>query len=123
MARGQKTGGRRPGSKNKRTLELEARVEAMLEGIDASQMLPVDFLLYLMRDSKLEIGLRFEAARAAAPFLHPRLAQVEHSGPGRGPIQTEGKHEVSDIEAVRLIGRLLTRTAAATESSSEPPTG
>lgn len=25
--------------------------------------------------------MRFEAAKAAAPYMHPRLAAVEHSGP------------------------------------------
>jgi hypothetical protein len=40
----------------------------------------------------------------------------EHSGSDRGPIETR---DVSDIEAVRLISRLLTKTVAATNEA--PP--
>lgn len=33
------------------------------------------------------MAMRFEAAKAAAPYIHPRLAAVEHSGPGGGALQ------------------------------------
>jgi hypothetical protein len=31
------------------------------------------------------VELRFEAAKSAAPYIHPKLAAVEHSGPDSGP--------------------------------------
>ena len=32
-----------------------------------------------------------EAAKDAAPYMHPRLAAIEHSGPDGGPIQVVSK--------------------------------
>jgi hypothetical protein len=108
MAIGQKTGGRKPGSKNKRTRELEARVEAMHEGVDASGMTPLDFLLCVMRDSKLDTALRLDAAKAAARYVHPTLGAVQHSGPNLWPIQTENRMS-TDLELARMIAQVLLR--------------
>lgn len=80
--------GRKPGSATKKTrLIAEA---AMAEGIS-----PLEYMLNVMRapseheDPKVQIAreaMRFEAAKAAAPYVHPRLAAVEHSGEDGGPI-------------------------------------
>ncbi len=57
----------------------------MAEGVT-----PLEFMLALMRtesdheDPRIQMSreaMRFEAAKAAAPYIHPRLAAVEHSGP------------------------------------------
>jgi hypothetical protein len=39
--------------------------------------MPLDFLLRLMRDPQSPIARRLDAARAAAPFLDPKLCAVE----------------------------------------------
>jgi hypothetical protein len=39
--------------------------------------MPLDFLLRLMRDPQSPIARRLEAAKAAAPLLHPKLCAVE----------------------------------------------
>lgn len=73
--------GRKPGSANRRTREIADRAAAI--GIT-----PLEFLLNVMRDEacpkdadlaqKIAFHtLRFEAAKAAAPYLHPRLSQRE----------------------------------------------
>jgi Family of unknown function (DUF5681) len=62
--------GRPRGSLNKRTRTL-------LEAAKAGGEMPLDFLLRLMRDPQSPIARRLEAARAAAPFLHPKLCAVE----------------------------------------------
>jgi len=76
--------GRKPGSATKRTREIADKAAA--EGIT-----PLEYMLQVMRaDSKHEDprvqvareAMRFEAAKAAAPYMHPRLAATEHSGPG-----------------------------------------
>ncbi len=113
MAIGRKTGGRQRGTPNKRTQRLEAQVEAVQKCVGVSGMTtPLEYMLAVMRNPDLDAALRFEAARASAPYVHARLAAVavEHSGPDRGPIETRN---LTDIEVVRLIGRLLTKTAAA----------
>jgi hypothetical protein len=62
--------GRPPGSINKRT-------RALLETAEAGGEMPLDFLLRLMRDPCVPIARRLEAAKASAPFVHPKLSAVE----------------------------------------------
>jgi hypothetical protein len=49
----------------------------VLEAAEAGGDMPLDFLLRLMRDLRAPITRRLEAAKAAAPFLHPRLNPVD----------------------------------------------
>lgn len=71
--------GRKKGAATKRTREIADR--AAEEGIT-----PLEFMLEVMRrpsdheDPKIQVAreaMRFEAAKAAAPYVHPRLASVE----------------------------------------------
>jgi hypothetical protein len=62
--------GRPRGSLNKRT-------QTLLEAAEAGGEMPLDFLLRLMRDPRVPIARRLEAAKASAPFLHPKLSAVE----------------------------------------------
>ena len=72
-ARGEpKTGGRKPGSRNKATAERE-RVLA------ASGLTPLEYMLKVMRNNRMPPTARLDAAKAAAPFVHPRLSAVELS--------------------------------------------
>ena len=41
---------------------------------------PLDYMLQRLRDDALDPDARFEAAKAAAPYVHPKLANVEHGG-------------------------------------------
>jgi hypothetical protein len=70
MARGRKTGGRQKGARNRATAEARAAAEA-------TGILPVDYMLSVMRDSKAEPKRRDAMAVSAAPYLHPRLSSVE----------------------------------------------
>lgn len=78
MALGKKTGGRKKGSRNKASAEREAVVAA-------SGLTPLDYLLTTLRDAKADPRDRFDAAKAAAPYIHPRLASIEHSGEIKRP--------------------------------------
>lgn len=75
MARGgaRPGAGRRKGARDK--LDREAAEAAALSGI-----MPKDFLLSIMRDDSHVLDVRIEAAKAAAPYYHARLAAIEHSG-------------------------------------------
>jgi hypothetical protein len=75
MARGgQREGAGRPkGARDK--LDREAAEIAATEGI-----MPKDFLLGIVRDDTQPLDVRIEAAKAAAPYYHARLAAIEHSG-------------------------------------------
>ena len=71
MARGYKTGGRQKGTPNKVTREVRER---MMEGET-----PLDYMIRVMRDGTADVARRDWAAQAAAPYLHPRLASMEHN--------------------------------------------
>lgn len=72
--------GRKKGVPNKRTAEVQAAVEA-------TGITPLDFMLGIMRSTLPEtsdpkialdaLAMRFEAAKAAAPYVHAKLSSVE----------------------------------------------
>lgn len=85
MPNGVKTGGRKKGTPNKRTAALAARAEAAAQdGIS-----PLEYLLSVMRDPAAEEKDRLEAAKAAAPYVHPKLSSIEHKGEGGGPLNVK----------------------------------
>lgn len=80
MAKGIKTGGgSRKGIPNKATA-------AKAEAIANSGLTPLDYLLSLLRDTDQEPHIRADAAKAAAPYVHPKLANVELTGKDKGPL-------------------------------------
>jgi hypothetical protein len=44
-------------------------------------------MIQVMRDPTVEAGRRDEMAKAAAPYVHARLAATEHRGDSGNPIQ------------------------------------
>ena len=82
--------GRPKGATTKKTREI---AEAALKG----GVSPLEYMLKVMRaavpanaDALTLVRareLRFEAAKAAAPYIHPRLNAVEHTGKGGGPVR------------------------------------
>ena len=72
MARGRKTGGRRKGTPNKATATRQAEIAA-------SGLTPLDYMLSVMRDEQADKVARLDAAKAAAPYVHPKLASVDHT--------------------------------------------
>jgi hypothetical protein len=72
MAHGFKTGGRKKGSLNKVSSEMKA-------AIAASGETPLEYMLRVMRDTKADTHRRDDMAKAAAPYIHPRLASIEQS--------------------------------------------
>ena len=62
--------GRKPGTPNRVTAELQAAVAASGET-------PLEYLLRIMRDRAMSFESRFEAAKAAAPYVHAKLAAVD----------------------------------------------
>src|SRR5262245_2416288 len=50
---------------------------------------PLDYLLSIMRDENQSITVRLDAAKAAAPYLHPKLTAVEASLKTNEPIRVE----------------------------------
>ena len=79
-----KTGGRRRGTLNKRTLGLRMGLVAAGAPSELANgplpQLPLDFLLGVMVDESHPIATRLDAAKAAAPYVHFRKGLVDTSG-------------------------------------------
>ena len=52
----------------------------MQDELASTGVMPLEFLITIMRDVSAEQSTRIDAAKAAAPYVHARLAAVEHSG-------------------------------------------
>jgi len=70
MATGIKTGGRKKGVPNKATAAKQAEIAA-------SGLTPLEFMLNVMRNEGNEQSVRLDAAKAAAPYVHPKLANID----------------------------------------------
>lgn len=81
MARGgARTGaGRKAGATTTKTRDIANK--AADEGLT-----PLEFMLSVMRDTGAERSERLDMAKAAAPYIHPRLSSIEASGPDRTPL-------------------------------------
>src|SRR5688500_10308706 len=87
MARGGKRpgAGRRTGNKNKSTIEREMFSREVATEALAAGVSPLDYMLHVMRTST-DTKRRDAMAIAAAPYVHPRLANVEHAGNQNKPV-------------------------------------
>ena len=84
--------GRKLGSKSKATMK---RAEVAALALD-NGITPLEYMLDIMRKPipdnadavsvAVLTGYRFEAAKAAAPYVHPRLAAIEHTGKDGSPL-------------------------------------
>lgn len=88
-----KTGGRKKGTPNKANTAQAARAVALA----ASGLTPLEYMLHILRNESADKVDRFEAAKAAAPYIHPRLAAIEHSGTIKTSI-----NEISDDELLYI---------------------
>lgn len=112
MAKGFKTGGRVKGSVNKKITEAAAKVREL--GIT-----PLEYMLEVMRqpipeyaepaEKALIMHAKIDAAKAAAPYVHPKLSSVEVSA-------EVFNHNVSELTESQLIN---IATAGSEGDSSE----
>lgn len=86
MAQGRKTGGRKPGSRNKRTLEFEAQMQQAAQkmkealGFELFEGNALAFLATVYKNPNLPVDMRLDAAGKAARFETPTLAPVDGKG-------------------------------------------
>ena len=102
-----KSGGRRKGTPNHATAAREAAIEA-------SGLSPLDFMLAVMRDEHGEPAMRLDAAKAAAPYVHPRLASVDLGNRDDKPF------EIKTEEREKLKQRARAAIAAAFAELPKP---
>lgn len=94
-------GGNRPGSGRKRGVPNKASAERQRR-VAATGLTPLDYMLKVMRDEKAESSRRDDMAKAAAPYVHPKLASMQHTGRNGGPIQTVDLTKLSGDELAQL---------------------
>ena len=108
MAIGKKTGGRQKGSRNKATARREREIAK-------SGITPLDYMLKVMRDAKADGGRRDDMAKAAAPYVHPKLSSMQH----KGSIGTYDLSKLSNDELDRLETILGPLALAGGDTSGE----
>lgn len=81
-------GGKRDGAGRKRGSPNKASI-ARQKQVAATGITPLDYMLTVMRNPKAEKSRRDEMAKAAAPYVHPKLAAKTISGPNGGPIKVD----------------------------------
>lgn len=78
MARGgaRPNAGRKPGSESAVTKERRALVQRVEAGLAKKGMTPLEIFSRVMGGDLSVSEMQFEAAKAAAPYLHPKLSAV-----------------------------------------------
>lgn len=69
-------GGSRPNAGRKKR-SLNARTQKVAERCAEEGITPLEYMLNIMRDPTQEFQTRMDAAKSAAPYIHPKLASVE----------------------------------------------
>lgn len=111
MATGKKTGGRRKGTPNKATARREREIAK-------SGITPLEYMLKVMRNEKADVSRRDDMAKAAAPYVHPKLSSLQH----RGAVGTYDLTKMSDDELDRLEQILGPIALAGGDTSGEGET-
>lgn len=70
-------GGKRAGAGRKKGIQNKLN-GALREKLNAAGIAPLEFMLQVMRNPDQDLAVRLETAKAAAPYLHPRLQAVEY---------------------------------------------
>lgn len=78
-------GGKRKGAGRKKG-SMAVRTQEILKAIGDEGVTPLEYMLGVLRDPEQPHSERFRAAIEAAPFMHPRLAAVQHSGDRENPV-------------------------------------
>lgn len=108
MAIGKKTGGRKKGTPNRVTARREREIAA-------SGTTPLEHMLKVMRDDKASDERRDEMAKAAAPYVHPKLASMQHTGANGGPVQIADISRLKGMtpEELKILERALVQIGIA----------
>lgn len=91
-------------------MDAEATLASLTaEEITGQASTPEEQFKLLLAKAKQAAGLRqmaHECARDAAPYIHPKLSAIQHSGPNGGPIEvvTKQQRDAAIAAALRADG-------------------
>jgi hypothetical protein len=80
-------GGKRPGAGRKPGAATKLNEAARL-AVYESGLTPLDFMLRVLRDEGQDQATRMDAAKAAAPYVHAKLASIDSK------VETSGSQEM-----------------------------
>jgi hypothetical protein len=81
MALGKKSGGRRAGSPNRRTIELKELLKSKYPDWD-----PILQLAAVAQNTEVKLDLRIQCAKEVAPYLYPKRKSTEISSTVQEPV-------------------------------------
>ena len=70
---------------------------------DLSELMPLDFLLQVMRDEEEEKGRRIQAATLAAPYCHPKKGETSKKDEAAAKAKAAGAGKFSRREPPKLV--------------------
>nr|WP_107341713.1 hypothetical protein [Agrobacterium pusense] len=116
-------GGKREGSgrpKGARTV----RTTKVAEREHQNGITPLEVMLKAMRAhvDKNDLDAAASIAKDAAPYMHAKLASVQHSGPKGGPIQTVDLTNVSE-EQLNALEAIFGPLAGSGDDDEGDPSG
>jgi len=112
-------GGRRPGAGRKPGSRTRIKkVREVIAKAAAAGLTPLEYMLKIMNDETASAARRDDMAKAAAQFVHPRLALAQISTDDRPRVNTitvefvapagytvDGKGRIVELEPLRLESR------------------
>ena len=93
-----KHGGPRPNSGRPKGKASKSTELTRLRLISSGEQLPVDFFLSVMRNDEMPFGLRFEAAKEAAPYCHARVTVNQSFGSNGSGNNSSPPGEIVKVE-------------------------
>lgn len=78
-------GGKRDGAGRKVSALTRKTRELAVDALNGGET-PLEFLVSVMRNTNNDLNMRVDAAKAAAAYVHPRLAAVTHAGDKENPV-------------------------------------
>ena len=111
-----KTGGRKRGSLNKRTITQQEQSKTVAQAAKEAGLTPLEYMLKVMRDPETPPQRRDDMAKACAPYMHARLAAVD---PETGKALEQP--QVNIMVAARQVALLLQKAHKRIEQVEKVP--
>lgn len=99
---GRRAGAGRPKGRRNKAATLRQEKEAIKDFQNRFDLLPLQYMVNVMRDPTVEPARRDAMARAAAPFFHPRLSAVDVRSTQKPPRHSIDLRKLSDEQLLQL---------------------
>lgn len=109
--------GRPKGSRNRKDIIAEQLTQqAISEGL-----MPLDFFLSVMRSDEFPMGMRFEAGKAAAPYVHRKMPIAIENGDAPFKVLDMSTLQGLSLEELEQLRELMRKAHEAELNAKEKP--